>query len=421
MALKSVFSKVAAVSLLSAGFLASPLVNAQALPVQCEGYKQGPSKVPGQRVGKKVQAAFEAYSADLTDEAIAILKEIEAKNEYDKAFVNRFLANLLAAKEGQASNARDYLLSAVSTKILNDGDHAVSLRLVADLSLQLQKYDDALVWYQKWIDFTCKQEPDVYTRMAQAYFETKQMDKVAGPADKAIALYEKPNKNPYVLKMTAFFELKKYKETIKVAETLVKLFPETGQWWSQLAFFYMLVEDYQSALRTFELAYAQGFVTKAQQIKSMAQLYGTLEMPYKSATLQEKYLKSGVLERNVDTLARIANAYHRSKDFLKAAKYYGDAAELSGDPEHYRKQGALLLTAEKYPEAIVAMKKSLDNGSKKKGSIHMALMEANFYQAKFKQAYVHANEAAKDKSTARTARAWTPYIKEKAKNRGIKI
>lgn len=419
--LKPLFKKLFGVSIISVGLIGSGQAYAQAMPVVCPGYKPGSSSIPGQRVGKKVAQAFEAYSADLIDEAIAILKEIDVKPGFDRAYVDRFLGNLLASQEGQGANALDYLLRSVEQKLLNDNDHAAVLRLIGDLNMQQRKFDQALVYYQKWMDFTCKENADVYTRMTQAYYETKQLDKMIEPADKAIALYEKPNKNPYVLKLTSYYERKMYNETIGVAETLVKLFPETKQWWTQLGFFYMLVENYQLALQTFELAYAKGFLEKKSEIRALAQLYGTLDIPYKSASLQEKYLKSGLLDNDEETLSRIANAWHRSKEYLKAADYYRQAAEISKDPEHYRKQGTLLLSAEQYPQSIAALQKALDAGSDKKGTIHMALMEANFYRENFKQAHVHAKEAIKDKTTARNARAWEPYIKEKAKNRGIKI
>lgn len=419
--LKPLFKKLFGVSIISVGLIGSGQAYAQSMPVVCPGYKPGSTKIPGQRVGKKVAAAFEAYSADLIDEAIEILKEIDVKPGFDRAYVDRFLGNLLASQEDQGANALDYLLRSVAEKQLNDTDHAAVLRLIGDLNMQQRKFDQALVYYEKWMDFTCKEHPDVYTRMTQALYETQQLDKMIEPANKAIALYEKPNKNPHVLKLTSYYERKMYNETIEVAETLVKLFPDTKQWWTQLGFFYMLVENYQSALQTFELAYAKGYLEKKSEIRALAQLYGTLEIPYKSAKIQEKYLEAGVLDRDAETLSRMANAWHRAKDYLKAADYYGQAAELSSDPEHYRKQGTLLLTAEKYTDSIAALKKALDAGSDKKGTIQMALMEANFYLEDFKQAHVHAREAIKDKTTARNASAWEPYIKEKAKNRGIKI
>ncbi|WP_338291733.1 hypothetical protein [Planctobacterium marinum] len=419
--MKSSILKLFGLSVLSVGLLASGTASAQTPPVLCPDYKRGPTKIPGQRVGKRVQKAFEAYSAELLDEAIEILKEIEADDSFDRAYVDRFLGNLLASQEGKASEALNYLLRSVKDKELNDNEHAQTLRLVGDLNMMERNFDQAVEYYNKWMDYTCKEDADVYTRLAQAFYETKQLPKMIAPADKAIAMYDKPNKNPYVLKLTSYYERKMYKETIEVAETLVKLFPENKQWWTQLGFFYMLVEDFSKALQTFELAYTQGYLQKASEIRALAQLYGSLEIPYKSAVIQEKYLKSGLLEADEDTLSRLANAWHRAKDYIKAADYYGQAAAISNDAEHYRKQGTLLLSAEKYKEAIVALKKSLDAGSDKEGSIQMALMEANFYQGKFKEAYVHIKEAIKDKSVARNAKAWEPYIKEKAKNRGITI
>ncbi len=409
-------------SLIVLGALSVNMAYAQsAAPVVCSGYKKGPTKIPGQRVGKKVQRAFEAYNNDLVDEAVEILKDIDASDGFDKAYVERFIGNLLAAKEGQAKNALDYLLRSVSGENLNDGEHAITLRLIGDLNMQEKQYKDAIKWYGEWMKFTCKEDPDIYTRQAQAFYETKQLAKMIAPSDKAIALYEKPNKNPYVLKMTSYYERKMYPQTIKVAETLVNLFPDNKQWWTQLGFFYMLVENYKNALATFELAYNQGFLSKSSEINALVQLYATNEIPYTSAILHEKYTKSGLLKKDATNLARIANSFHRAKEYVKSAYYYGEAAKLSSDPEHYRKQGTLLLGAEKYSEAIKALQKALDEGSKKTGSVNMAMMEAYFYQGKFKQAYRHMKVAGKDKRTSRSAKAWEPYIKEKAKNRGIKI
>lgn len=408
-------------SIVAVGLLGTTAAQAQTPPIVCPDYKRGSTKIPGQRVGKKVQAAFEAYSADLMDEAVEILKEISTKDSFDRAYVDKFLGNLLASQEGKGQEALGYLLNAVKEKNLNDNEHAQTLRLVADLNMQQRKYDDAISWYTQWMDYTCKEDPDVYTRMSQAYYETRQLDKMISPADKAIALYDKPNKNPYVLKLTSYYERKMYRETISVAEILVKLFPDNKQWWTQLGFFYMLVEDFKTALRTFELAHTRGYLEKASEIRALAQLYNTNEIPYKSAVLQEKYIESGLLDKDENTLVRLANAWHRAKHYDAAAKYYGEAAQIANDAEHYRKQGTLLLTAERYDDAIAALKKALDMGSDKKGSIQMALMECYFYKENFKQSYVHVKEALKHSDSRRNASAWEPYIKEKAKNRGISI
>jgi len=120
-------------------------------------------------------------------------------------------------------------------------------------------------------------------------------------------------------------------------------------------------------------------------------------------------------------LASVANSYHQAKNYDLAANYYGKAAAKSSDPEHYRKQGTLLLVAEDYDGAIRALNNALDRGAENPANIHFSLMEANFYKGDFKAAYEHVQEAKKDRSMRRNASAWEPYIKEKAKNRGINI
>lgn len=415
-------TKALAVASLTAATLLPTTASAQGTPaIVCPDYKRGSTEIIGERAGKKVQKALEAYNNDLIDEALVILKEINTSQRYDRAFVDNFIGKMLAGQDGKGEEALKYLAGSVNEKILNDSEHAGNLRLVGDLSMQEKKYEEAIGWYKKWMIFTCKRDPDIYTRMAQAYYESKNLPAMVEPANKAIALYEKPNKNPYVLKLQSYYERKMYKETVEVAETLVKVFPDNKQWWTQLGFFYMLVEDYKKALSTFEIAYNQGYLEKKSEIKALSQLYATNDIPYKSAVLIEKYMKSGLIERDAKNLASLANSYHQAKNYSKAANYYGEAAKLSDDPDHYRKQGILLLAAEKYKAAVKPLQTALDKGIDGKGRVHMALMEANFYAGNFKQAYVHIREAKKDSATSRNARSWEPYIKEKAKNRGISI
>ena len=410
---------VAAFTLGSA--IALPAAAQSSAPVVCPGYEKGTTNLVGERVGKKVQKAFEAYNEDLIDDAITILSEIEAKEDFDKAYVNRFLGNIMATKDGMGPKALELLVSSVETKVLNDLEHSQTLKLVADLSLQEKEYEQAVEYYQAYLDFTCKEDPEVYTRMANAFYELKQYDKLIEPANKAIALYEEPNKNPYVLKLSSYYERKMYKETVGVAEDIVNTFPEESKWWVQLGQFYLMIEDYKKSLSTLEIAYNQGFLEKPNLLKMLSQLYATNNMPYRSAKVLAENIANGKIEKTADNLASVANSYHQAMEYETAAQYYQQAAEMSSDPEFYRKQGVLLLVAEDYKGAITALSKALERGVEDPGKVHFSLMEANFYAGDFKQAYEHIKEAKKDKTLRRNANAWEPYIKQKAKNRGINI
>ncbi|MFQ3235979.1 MAG: tetratricopeptide (TPR) repeat protein [Paraglaciecola sp.] len=401
--------------------LGSSFASAQSAAVVCPDYKRGPTNIPGERTGKKVQKAFEAYSNDLVDEALTILYDIDTSQSFDRAFTDRFIGNLLATKSESGAKALEYLEKSVSSKALNDTEQAGTLRLIADLNMQEKRYEKAVGWYQQWMDFTCKEDADVYLRMGQALYENQQYADMIAPLNKSITLDDKPNKNAYALKLTSYYSRKLFKETVEVAEEMVKIFPENKANWTQLGFFYMLVEDYKKGLSAFEMAYNQGYLTKASEIKALTQLYATNEIPYKAAWLYEKHMKEGLFEKDEKVLSSLANSWHQAKDYKKAAAYYGEAAKISSDPELYRKQGTLLLSSEQYKDALQALQMALDTGADDIGRIHMAMMEANFYTGNFRSAHKHVLEAKKDKSTARSARSWEPYIKEKAKNRGITL
>jgi len=410
------------VSVMSVATIIPTSVYAQvSAPIACPDYKRGTTNIPGQKVGKKVGKALEAYNEDLVDEALNILYEIDTSDTFDKAFTDRFIGNLLATQNGKAKQAIEYLQKAVAPNKLNDVEQVGTIKLIADLSLQEEQYDSAIKYYQQWMKVTCKEDFDVYFRMANAYYQTERYADIIEPINKAIALAEKPNKTAYALKMTSYYNRKMYKETVEVQEETVKIFPDDKAQWTQLGFFYMLVEDHKKALSTFEMAYNQGYLTKPAEIKALSQLYSMNDIPIKAAQVLEKHVKSGLVKKDDRMLTSIASSYQQAKEFKEAADYYGQSALLASDPDLYQKQGMVYYALERYSDAIVALQKALDGGSDKKGAIHLAMMQANFDKGDYRSAFKHVQEAKKDSSTARNARSWEPYIREKAKNRDIKL
>lgn len=396
--------------------------NAMAADAKKEEKKKRPTQLVGQSVGKKVQKAFEAYTADDIDGALVILQEIDPSKDYDKAYVNRFIAVMYATKGDQEKEAIKYLKLAIEPDILNEGDHGEAIKLLADLQMQTQVYDEALKNYYAWMEFTGKSDGGTWVKIAQANYELKQLDKMIEPADKAIAAFgDKPNQNPYVLKLTSYYERKKYKEAIDVLETVILIFPENKTWWTQLPMFYLLVENYPKAVQTLDLAYKQGFLTKEAQLKTLANLYSSSESPYKAAKLLEKHIASGEIKRDDKNISALANAWHAAQHISTAAKYYGELAKMTNDAKHYRKQGMLLKQDEQFTKAIPALKKALELGVKDEGRIYMSIAEAYFYLEKYKEAYAAINKAMEDPKARKAAKGWKGFIADTAQRKNVAI
>ncbi|MBL4941043.1 MAG: hypothetical protein JKY81_05195 [Colwellia sp.] len=420
----SIFRKVSASLVVIASLLVAQVPfadNAMAAGAK-EEKKKRPTRLVGQTVGKKVQKAFDAYTLDDIDGALVILKDINAKKDYDKAYVARFIAVMHATKGNQEQDAIKYLKIAIAPDILNEVDHGEALKLLGDLQMQAKDYKNALANFYTWMEFTGKDDGNTWIKIGQAYYELKQLDKMIVSADKAIASFgDKPNQNPYSQKLTSYYERKKYKEAIDVLETVILVFPENKVWWTQLPMFYLLVENYDKAVQTLDLAYKQGFLDKESQIKTLANLYSSSEAPHKAAKLLEKHIASGLVKRDDRNISILANAWHAAQHVDKAAKYYGELAKMTNAAKHYRKQGMLLKQDEQFAKAISALRKALELGIKNKGRIHMSIAESYFYLEKYKKAYVAINKAMKDPKSRKAAKGWKGFIADTARRKKVSI
>jgi len=381
-----------------------------------------PTQLVGPSVGKKVAAAFELYSADDIPGALQVLLDITAKKDYDIAYVNRFIAIMYATMGQKEEEAIKYLKLAIKPDILNENDHGEAIKLLADLQMQMQDYRSALKNYYDWMDFTGKSDGDTWVKIANAHYALKELDKVIGPADKAIAAFgNKQSQNPYILKLTSYYERKMFKDAVKVLETTVQLFPNVKTYWVQLGQFYTLVEDYDKALATLDLAYKQGYLEKESEIKVLVSLYAQKAIPFKAAKLLEKHIASGSVKRDDKNLTILANSWHAAQHIDKAAKYYGELAKMTNEAKHYSKQGMLLKQDEQFKGSIIALNKAIELGVSNKGQLYMSIAEAHFYLEEYKQANSAIKKAMQDPKTKKAARGWAGFIKDTARRKNVSI
>ena len=384
-----------------------------------EARKNAKTTLPGERVGRVITKALELYNEEKIDEAIAVLVDADPSGDFDKAFLNRFLGNIYAFKD--IPQAIKYLELAVKPDVLGFNDQAAAMKILADLQIQEGRFKVAIESYRRWMRFTGENDPDAYLRIANAHFQLGEYDKVIPAADNAIRFAKEPTKMHYLMKMGAFYELKRYPETVATVETMVQLFPEEKTYWIYLGNFYTLVEDYSKSLSAFQIAYSQGYLEKESEFKALGQMYANNNIPYKAATIYEKYVKSGQIKKDRTMLTAIASNFQAAREFSKAAEYYGELAKLTNEADAYRRQGMALMSVQRYSDAITAFNAALSRDADRPGSIHLNILEAYFYQGKLKEAYAAMLEAKKDPSSARQVRSWDSYIRDRAKTKGISL
>ncbi|MDV6317155.1 hypothetical protein [Idiomarina sp. HP20-50] len=383
------------------------------------------NKAASQSIGRAIMDAFELYEQEKIKEAIAVLEEQDPEPGYDSAYLARFLGNLYAADE-RMGDALRILKDAVDQNVLGWNDQAAGLKLVGQISLQEEKYEQSLEYLRKWVQFTGQRDAGVFEYMANAHYQLKNFAKIIPFARASMAASEEPNKNIYNLMMASYYERKMYSDAIRILEEGLNKLPEVTSWWPQLAQFYMLEENYGKSLQTMEVAYLAGYLDKENQYKMLVQLYDNEGIPYKAAATMEKHIEAGDIEDTAKNYATVANSYHRAKELEEAVAWYGRAAELSDDAEdkgeYYRKQGDLMILNQQYIAATDPLKKALDFLARdEEGRIYMSLAEAYFYGGDYRQAMRYVDEAATFDGQRRSARSWKGYIQSTAKRKGIEL
>lgn len=386
------------------------------------------NQVASERVGRGLMSALELYTEKQDVKgAIAELEDINPSGEFDEAYVNRFLGNLYAADD-QFEKAFNLVKQAADADVLGWNDQAATLKLTADLALQMENYKVALTYYGQWLQFTGDANADVLMRIANAYYELKQYDNIIQPADLAIKAFEEkgePNRNPYIMKIASYYEREMYPQAIEVLEAGLNVMPGEKVWWNQLGMIYMLTERMGKALATMEIAYLAGYFDKENHYKALVQLYANNNIPYKAAMLMVKHIKAGDIEATARNYQSAASNYEQARSYEKAAEVYGLAAELqktnTDKADMYRRQGTAFLRAEEYTKAADSYLKALNNDIEDRGQIYMALTESYFYNNNFREALKYVQEAKKFSNQRRNASSWEQYIRQKASNRGVSL
>ncbi|WP_406666801.1 tetratricopeptide repeat protein [Gallaecimonas sp. GXIMD1310] len=416
-ALSSLLAMLALVSVASLPQLAL----AKDVVVQVKQVPKRKSVALSESMGRSIGKAYDLFEKAKYQDALNIVQDLSPRSDYDKAYVKRFIGTIYYYQD-KWDKSLQYLKEAADMNALNQTEQESVLRQVGQMLQQKEKWRESLTYLNKWMDFSGKASADVYTLMAQAYYQLKELNKVVEYADKAIAMYKEPNKNPYILKLGAFYERKQYAQMVPVLKTLVHLDPKEKQWWMQLSQSYMLLNQTDNALATYALAYKQGFLKKENEGKVLAQLYANQDIPYKSAIIQEKFIKAGIIPADEKAYSTLANTWRNAKELDKAIAYYGKAAKLSDNGKDYLKQGNLLIEKEDFDRAIEAFNEAIKAGKlPEPGQVHLSLAQAYFFKHKYLPAIQQLRLAAKFKETAKTAKSWEGYVRDEAKRKNVDL
>ena len=138
--------------------------------------------------------------------------------------------------------------------------------------------------------------------------------------------------NWWLLLRAAHFELDDIKNVRVILERLLIEWPKK-EYWTQLSAVYGQLKFDDKQISSYRTAYEEGFLVRSNELVQMAQLYLSMEVPYKAAVILQKGIDAGQVDLEVKNWRMLSQAWFLAQDDQMAIAALREAAKLSDDGE----------------------------------------------------------------------------------------
>ncbi|KLN64534.1 hypothetical protein [Vibrio sp. VPAP30] len=354
-----------------------------------------------QYTATRVQKAHELVQEEQVKQAITLLKELEVARDYDQAFVARMLG-VFYWQDGDTKLAIKHLEKAVASGLLQDEQGWITERMLADLYLNEQQFEQALHHYyvlQKSVPET-QNVDDIWLRIAQSHYQLAQWSKVIPAANAHLKVNSQNRLQPLSLKLGAQIQLKKWKQAIPTLEQLIVLQPDKVNWWRQLASLQLRVGKGHDALDTLSLAKLNKLELSQSDRRMLAQLYVKRGVPERAA-IEVSELEHA--DTDAQLLSEQATYWQLAKEWDKALDVWELAAKHDSK---YQWNVAQLMVQQGYYQPALGV---LDKVKGRKVQVALAKARAFYKLGKLEQALIEAKRANSVEPSAQ-AKSWIRYL-----------
>ncbi|GLX79715.1 hypothetical protein tinsulaeT_30550 [Thalassotalea insulae] len=418
--MKKLLCSLPSVLVAGAIYLAPSMV-AELSVAQAEENSKASVRVPAMRNRVYTQLARAQQIADQGDKAagLAVLDEVKGRidslNSYEKAMLWNFYGFMHYGAEDMPKAIVSFK-QVIAQEAIPESLRLSTLYSLAQLSMQQQDYQATLGYLSKWQSLNSKPlSADQHILFAQVYYQSKDFAKALTSIHNAMEVAKADNKPPkenwLILQRASYYELKQPENVTKVMEQLVRLYSKP-EYWLQLAGMYGEIGAEDKQMAVMETAWQAGYVSKPQDIISLAQLYRYHGAPYKAAKVLDEAIALGNVVASEKHLEMLAQSYIAAKDDAKAIPVLIKASEIVENGKYDAQLAQVYLNSEKWSKAIDSAELALEKGDiARVGDMHLVLGMSYFNLQKFDESLAAFKAAEGIKSSEKTAKQWHKYVK----------
>jgi tetratricopeptide (TPR) repeat protein len=355
-----------------------------------------------------LQAAHELLGEDKYDEALEILDRMKGRkqtNRHEKALVWQTYGYVYSSMD-RYDKAAEAFEECLTQGALADQAELDTRYNLAQIYVLLEQHDKAIPMFLDWFERAENPSATAHYMLAMAYVQGDQYEKALPYAKEAVARSKSPKETWLQLVVSLLLAQKNYEDSAPVLEQLVEHFPKKT-YWLQLSAVYSQLGLDKKALAIMELAYKQGLLTEGSELKNLAQLYLSNQIPDEAAEILDEGLTNGTIEHTKDNWEMLANSLLYARERRRSGEAMRHAAELAENGDLYVRLAHTWLEEWEWQKAIAALDAAFQKGSlSSPGNAYLLLGIASANAEKTESAERAFAEATNFEQTKKVAALW---------------
>jgi len=356
------FAAVVAPSLPGAGPVFVPAAEAQGGRRGNESEGEGQAVV-SKEVAEAYNAALAALEAGNEAEAVRILRAALARDisPEERAILLKLLANIEIQRENYEEALR-LLQERIKTGALTEADLTEAYFFLGSLYVVTGDYRNGIKYLEQYMARDPNPPHTAHYLLAQAYAGIEDWENVIPQARLALQKVEEAREGYYRLLLAAYVELRRYRDAIPLLKTMIGLWPKKNEYYLQLAASYQNINDEREAFNIQVLRYEQGLMTKESELVLLADVYNFYEYPYKAAQVLSREMNRGRVSKTSEHWEKLGNFWLTAKEYAEAREALKNAAATSGDGDIDFQIGSAYVQDEQWEQGIVYLRRALNKG-----------------------------------------------------------
>ncbi len=390
---------------------------------------------------RRLTDAQEFVDAEQWRDALNVLNGMAARgrryNGNERGQIHNMLAYVNFELDNMSATIRHYEQVLAQVPDITEVVEQTTLQQLSKLYFQQGNEasgDEASAWFQKalttmeeWLSMVDNPGPEAHFYMAKIYYQMRDFTNAIARLEMVIELARKfrirVQEQWWTMLQFLYFEQENWPKVIEILEILVKEYPKRI-YWVNLASVYGETGRPDKQLWTLEAAHTGGYLDKESDIRAYGGLLLQGEIPNRAS----KYLRQGfddeIVERSVQNLQTLGQAYLMGQDVEKAIPLYEEAGKLAEDGETYDNLSGLYLAKDEFSKCQIAAEKALEKGGLKNPLVtKITLGTCQFNLNRLtgaRETFVEVRRSARRERARREERIasqWIAYIDSERKRR----